>query len=160
MSCQDVNAFVVSFSPNKEDEQNIDDEIGPNVAQYFEKGDSYISGFPTNYDVLCNAAKDAAYFHHPGNKRLRVMVALKLDEYEKLNENFKRNRFLDLFIQKTLSTSRPRCRFLAWDGNHWRVLNERYAKKKVADVFDQCLSERMIQSEHEEATFQGVVVPV
>lgn len=122
------------------------------LAQYY-LNPTYISGFPTNYDVLCDHVNDV-FCNHVGNRRLRIMVMARLCEYtdsasstalsfvsnimEKREDD--RTRLFILEFIESLTTCTPQCRFLAMDVSvgRWRELNGEYSIMKIQKTFRAC----------------------
>ena len=74
--------------------------------------------------------------HNIGNRRLRVMVAMRLQAYEQLS-NFQRM----LFIQDFLRSLSGVVRFIALDLSvgKWRLLKAEFAMQVIQKHFDECL---------------------
>lgn len=122
------------------------------LARYYLHASTYISGYPTNYDVLCD--EDDTYFNHVGNRRLRIMAMTTLYEYiesstgllpannyvKKKREDVQRTRCFIIEFVHSLSTCHPPCRFLAMDATvgRWRELNYDYSNMKIQETFREC----------------------
>ena len=113
------------------DHQGVVSLLDP-FAKYYEG--SYVSDKLTMYDFLCDA--NDSYFHNAGNRRLRVMVAMRLQAYEQLS-NFQRM----LFIQDFLRSLSGVVRFIALDASvgKWRLLKAEFAMQVIQKHFDECL---------------------
>ena len=113
------------------DHQGVVSLLDP-FAKYYEG--SYVSDKLTMYDFLCDA--NDSYFHNAGNRRLRVMVAMRLQAYEQLS-NFQRM----LFIQDFLRSLSGVVRFIALDSSvgKWRLLKAEFAMQVIQKHFDECL---------------------
>ena len=117
-------------------------------TKYYEG--SYVSDKHTMYDFLCDM--NDSYFHNVGNRRLRVMVAMRLQTYEQLS-TFQRM----LFIQDFLWSLSGVVRFIALDSSvgKWRLLRNEFAMQVIQKHFDECLR---IRDSSQELSFQSAQV--
>jgi hypothetical protein len=121
------------------------------LARYY-LDSTYIVGYPTKYDVLCDHINDV-YRDYVGNRRLRLMAMTSLGEYIKTSSTFlvgssvlkkredvHRTRRFILEFMHSLMTCSPPCRFLAMDVTmgRWRELNGDYSSMKIQETLREC----------------------
>jgi len=121
------------------------------LARYY-LDSTYIVGYPTKYDVLCDHINDV-YRDYVGNRRLRLMAMTSLGEYMKATSTFlvgssvlkkredvHRTRRFILEFMHSLMTCSPPCRFLAMDVTvgRWRELNGDYSSMKIQETLREC----------------------